>query len=387
MALNERLCAIQTQTLSLWMGHDSPFVQYELTWVQARGAIIKSIRREAEPVTSSDHDDLARLRVLLPTSRDVYRLVSYGMILDFEDAVCRLSNADLVPVPLYSRRGQLHAVLRGHPLRSVSAPAPRYDACLLVAMGRHWLPGLTFIRSLRTICKKIIVYLFDAWVGDLPAIVKYHRVWELVDDLFVSFDHAVQPYASALPCGVHYLPQAVEPRWFYGARASRPIDVLSVGRRLEAVHKTLLAMSREREMLYQYQTHAAPLAIDFYENQELVGTLCRASRLHVSWSVAATNAARRTEGSAVTARWFESAASGGVVVGLAPMSPEFGRLFPYPDFVHEIPAPNDHLHTREILEAALATRDVSERQALAEHARTAHSWEARWRNIVATCGV
>ena len=60
-----------------------------------------------------------------PTSRDVYRLVSYGMILDFEDAVCRLSDADLVPVPLHSRRGQLHAVLRDHPLRSVSAPAPR----------------------------------------------------------------------------------------------------------------------------------------------------------------------------------------------------------------------------------------------------------------------
>ena len=56
------------------------------------------------------------------------------------------------------------------------------------------------------------------------------------------------------------------------------------------------------------------------------------------------------------------------------MSPEFERLFPYPDFVHEIPAPGDHLHTREILEAALATRDVSERQALAEHVRTVHSW-------------
>lgn len=27
MALNERLGAIQAQTLSLWMGHDSPFVQ------------------------------------------------------------------------------------------------------------------------------------------------------------------------------------------------------------------------------------------------------------------------------------------------------------------------------------------------------------------------
>lgn len=338
-------------------------------------------------MTSSAHDDLARLRVLIPTSRNVYRLVSYGMILDFEDAVCRLSDADLVPVPLHSRRGQLHAVLRGHPLRAVSAPATRYDACLLVAMGRQWLPSLTYIRDLRTICKRVIVYLFDAWVGDLPTIAKYHRVWELVDDLFVSFDHAVQPYASALPCGVHYLPQAVDPRWFYGDRASRPIDVLSVGRRLETVHKTLLAMSRDEEILYQYQTHAAPLAIDFYENQELLGTLCRASRLHVSWSVDATNAARRTEGSAVTARWFESAASGGVVVGRAPVSPEFGRLFPYPAFVHEIPAPDDHLGTREVLESALATRDVSERQALAEHVRTVHSWEARWRDIVAASGV
>ncbi len=56
---------------------------------------------------------LKRLRVLIATSRHIYRLVSYGMILDFEDAVVAASDVDLLPVPLYSRRAQIQGLLPG----------------------------------------------------------------------------------------------------------------------------------------------------------------------------------------------------------------------------------------------------------------------------------
>ena len=51
--------------------------------------------------------DLKQIRVLIPTSRDVYRLVSYGMVIDFEDAVASASDTDFVSVPLHSRRAQV----------------------------------------------------------------------------------------------------------------------------------------------------------------------------------------------------------------------------------------------------------------------------------------
>jgi hypothetical protein len=328
---------------------------------------------------------LRRLRVLIPTSRHVYRLVSYGMVVDFEDAVMLASDADLLPVPLHSRRAEVKALLRGRPVRSVSPPRQHYDVCFLVAMDGHWLPSLRYVRHLRRIVKRVVVYIFDSWVRDLAELKDYSD-WSLVDDLVVSFCHALTPYSDCLPCRVHYLPQATDPRWFHPYREHRPIDVLSVGRRLPEVHRQLLEISRHRDLFYIYQTHDAPHAIDLLENQELLGRLCQSARVHVNWSVDRTRTDRAAEAAAITARWFESAASGAVVIGNSPPTEEFMRLFPYPGFVHHLDscAP---VKTEEVLDRAFADSRSMERRALAEHVRTLHSWASRWRQIVDTCGI
>jgi hypothetical protein len=333
-----------------------------------------------------DEQGLQRIRVLIPTSRDVYRLVSYGMVVDFEDAVASASDADLVPVPMHSRRGQIDGLLKRRPLRAVAAPRPRYDVCLLVAMAPYWVPSLRYIRNLRASAERIIVYLFDSWLSELPVLRADHRVWSLVDDLFVSFSHSLGAYSEQLDCRVHYLPQAIDARWFHPSRFERPIDVLSVGRRLPVVHERLLQIARRRDLFYYYQTHRAPMAIDLRESQELTGRLCQSSRVHVSWSVDRTSADRAGEGAAVTARWFESAACGAAVIGGAPHTEEFHRLFPYPGFVRELD-PSAPETTEDVLDAALADDRAEERQALAEHVRCVHTWAVRWRQIVEACSI
>lgn len=327
---------------------------------------------------------LDRVRVLIPTSRDVYRLVSYGMVVDFENAVAAASDTDLVPVPLYSRRAQVQGLLRGILPRAVSPPRSGYDVCLLVAMAPYWLPSLRYIRDLRRVSRRVVVYLFDSWLSDLPSLRAYRGVWPLVDDLVVSFRHTAEAYAQQLPCRVHYLPQAIDPRWFYPTRGQRPIDVLSLGRRLDTVHLQLLAISRQRDLFYHYQTHLAPQAIDFQENQELVGRLCQLAQVHVSWSVDRTNPLRAGEGAAITARWFESAASGAVILGSAPRTDEFARLFPLEDFVIDL-EPGTAARAEEVLDAARSASGTDERRALAEHVRSAHTWSVRWRQIVELC--
>ena len=308
------------------------------------------------------------------------------MVIDFEDAVAQASDVDLVRVPLRSRRTQVESLLRGRPQRPVTPPRSRYDVCLLVAMSPDWLPGLRSIHNLRQTATRVVVYLFDSWLSDLARLRSDRRLWSLVDDLFISFEHARDSYSRQLPCRVHYLPQAVDERWFHPYRTHRPIDVLSVGRRLPAPHRRLLELSRQRDLFYFYQTHEAPKAIDLGENQELLGRLCQSSRVHVSWSVDCTNPSRYAEGAAVTARWFESAASGAAVIGRAPRTSEFARLFPYPGFVHDLD-PTTTQRTEEILDQALSDPRHGERTALAEHVRSAHTWAVRWREMVDLCGL
>jgi hypothetical protein len=327
---------------------------------------------------------LRDIRVLIPTSRDVYRLVSYGMVIDFEDAVVDASDVDLVPVPIYSRRERARRLAQRR--RFVRAPRQHYDVCLLIAMAPYWVPSLRYVRGLREIADRVVVYLFDSWVSELPDLARDRRTWSLVDDLFVSFRHSLPDYADQLSCRVHYLPQAIDPRWFEPKKGKRPIDVLSVGRRLPAVHEQLREVCQRRDQFYLYQTHAAPQAMDFRENQELLGQLCRSARVHVSWRVDRTNPARAAEGEAITARWFESAASGAAVIGAPPPGAEFERLFPYPEFVRQI-APDSAGHTERVLDEALAGGDDTDRWALAEHVRSTHTWGRRWREIVSVCGL
>jgi hypothetical protein len=326
------------------------------------------------------------VRVLIPTSRDVYRTVSYGMIVDFEDAVRAASNADLVPVPLYSRRAVVEGLLRRRPLRAVDPPSSRYDICLLVAMAPEWLPSLRYVRRLRQVARRVVVYLFDSWITDLPRLRAYRGVWPLVDDLIVSFAHAVDAYARELPCRVHYLPQAIDGRWFHPYPGERRIDILSLGRRLESVHAQLLDISSRHDLFYEYQTHAMPQAIDFTENQQLVGRRCQLASTHVSWSVDRTNLLRQGEGAAITARWFESAATGGVVMGAAPLGEEFRRLFPYPEFVVELD-PQAPAQTESLLERALSQPPSPDRRELAEYVSTTHTWARRWQEILELVGV
>src|SRR3954451_9579851 len=149
-------------------------------------------------VTPQDRRGLEAIKVLIQTSRDIYRTVSYGMVVDFEDAVAAVSDADLLPVPLYARRAQLEGLMRGRPLRAVATPRSSYDICLLVAMAPYWVPSLRLVRNLRQVARRVVVYLFDSWLGDLPALSSDRRIWSLVDDLVVSFAHAVEPYRREL---------------------------------------------------------------------------------------------------------------------------------------------------------------------------------------------
>jgi hypothetical protein len=331
--------------------------------------------------------DVSRLRVLIPSSRRVHHLVSYGTVLDFEDAVAAASDTDIVSVPLYSRRVHLRQMLCGRRLETVTPPRSRYDVCLLVAMAPYWVPSLRYIRHLRQRATRVIVYLYDAWLADLPTVQAQRSAWDDVDELFVSFPHVVSAYSAALRRPVHYLPQAIDPGWFRPYRRERPIDVLSVGRRLPHVHTELLQLSRRRDWFYIYQDVYRPHAIDLRESQSLHGRLCQSARAQVSWSVEHTRPDLVAESGAVTLRWFEAAASGSVVVGKAPPTDEFARLFPDVGFVHDLSPTASTADVEVVLDDALRDGRADERRMLAEYVCTAHTWNARWRELVEIAGL
>jgi Glycosyl transferases group 1 len=330
---------------------------------------------------------VSKQRVLVPTSRTWYGLVAAGAILDFEDAMAESADVDLVDVPPLGRRAYLRALASGSRPRRISLE-DEYDLCFLPVFQAHEIRTLAFLNDLRRHCRRVVTYVFDAWLSSTAALRRYSRLWRLCDKVFVSFPAAVDTWRTQLGCPVEYMPQAIDSTRFYPQKA-RPIDVLSVGRRLESVHAQLLGIAARHDLWYQFSESRAPIAIDLKDSQFLLARLCRSARVQICWPVEVTHPERTrsgytpADGSPITARWFEAAASGSIVMGAKPASPEFDRLFPSSAFVRELPRGSESGVEQALIQALGDDEDLRSREALAEYVRRHHSWQVRCAEILA----
>jgi Glycosyl transferases group 1 len=329
------------------------------------------------------------LRVLVPTSRSWYRIVSAGAILDFENAMAKCADVDFAEVPPLGRRAHLRSLASGSKPRRIGLDG-EYDLCFLAVFQPDDIRALAVLDGVRRHCRRVVVYVFDAWAASTVSLRRHRRLWSLCDKVFVSFPAAVDAWRTHIDCPVEYLPQAIDPERFR-PRADKPIDVLSVGRRLESVHRQLLDIAARHDLWYQFSESRATTAIDLDDSQFLLARLCRSARIQICWPVEITNPETKrsgytsADGSPVTARWFEAAASGSIVMGTRPASPEFDRLFPSRAFVRELPRASLHELERELLRALTDDEDLRSREALADHVRTHHSWQARCVEILKGC--
>jgi Glycosyl transferases group 1 len=320
--------------------------------------------------------------VLVPTTRYHRRLVSYGSVVDFENAAVRCADADIVPVAPVSRRDRLAGLSRGtFGRRKETAPRDAYDLCLVVAMNVFAIDALALIRNFRSVARRVAVYVFDSWPEDVRHLKRHRSLWEECDRLFVSFPEAVEPYSNVLGCPVEYMPQAIDPERFHPHRGERPIHVTSIGRRHPEAHRLLLELAARRDLFYYYSEVDSPQAIDLEESQRLLGRISQSTRAAVCWPVSAVTGRRRSI-SPVTIRWFEAAACGSVVLGQAPAADDFHELFPYERFVRPLDPADPARFEQTVLEAVRDEEERVERLRLAEHVRTAHSWDARLARIL-----
>jgi hypothetical protein len=321
----------------------------------------------------------AQPTVLIPTNRSTYRLVSYGSVIDFEDAMRERTDADLVDIPAHSRRAWLRAMLKPNDRTFSPVPTPRekYDLCFFVAMDPSWVPSLRYIEGLREKCERVVVYVFDAWLANAHWLRRNRREWGLCDLVYVSFPWAVETYSRHLSCPVEYLPQAALAARFHPSRQERPIDILSVGRRLAPAHSVIFEIAQKHDLFYHFSEAMAQQSVDLVESQQLLGRLCQSARSQVCWPVEMTRRDRKGEGSPITVRWFEAAACGSIVFGARPSAAEFADIFPYEDFVVQLDYRRPAEFERTLVSALGDEADWLARQQLAQYVRARHSWEAR----------
>jgi hypothetical protein len=168
---------------------------------------------------------------------------------------------------------------------------------------------------------------------------------------------------------------------------TRSIDVLSMGRRSDPMHRALLDLAEGKRIFYLYDVVRNFPVINFREHRVMLANLVKRSRYFINYKHN-VNIAHVTGGQeALGARYFEGAAGGAVMIGIPPDCEEYHEAFDWDDAVINVPgSPAD-------VGAILSELDTQPRR-LATASRTnvvscllRHDWAYRWEEILHSVGL
>jgi hypothetical protein len=302
-----------------------------------------------------------RADVLLLSERRIADLAAYCLAYEFEDTFAAVTDAqrfDATDLPAleFSRRAyKLARLASGSPrLARRLAPYPRnkvvlerdFELFFPVFSHTYELYSLAMIPNWRQRCRKAACFITEVWSDQLPEYLL--ELLSAFDHVFIGFRHAVKEVAriTGRPCT--YLPLAVDvPRFAPSSRDQpRLIDVCNIGRRSPVTHQALLDDAEWRQSFYYYDTVAASGAdlkhrtfhVDSpHEHRRMLATLLKHSRYYIanrSYVNIPEFTSRRDE---ISARFYEGAAAGTVMIGESPRTEEFKQQFNWPDAVIHVP--------------------------------------------------
>jgi hypothetical protein len=295
------------------------------------------------------------------SQRRVADLVANCLNYEFEDIFAAVTNArridatDLPGIEFSRRAYKLVRLASGSPgIARRLAPLPRsqvvldcdFELFFPIFNHTYELYSLATIPNWRQRSRKAACFINEIWSDMLP---------EYLLELLADFDHvflgcrnSVKDVAriTGRPCT--YLPFAVDVLRFAPSTPDqpRPIDVCNIGRRSQITHQVLLEEAERRQSFYYYDTVAASgsdlkhrtFRVDApREHRGLLATLLKHSRYfvaHRSYVNRPEFIAGRDE---ISARFYEGAAAGTVMIGEAPRSGEFKQQFDWPDAVIHVP--------------------------------------------------
>jgi hypothetical protein len=302
-------------------------------------------------------------KVLLLSQRRIADLVAYCLAYEFEDTLAAVAGAERIdasdlPGLEFSRRAyKLSRLASGSPsLARRLSPYPRskvvlerdFELFFPVFSHVYELYSLATIPNWRQRCRRAACFITEVWSEQMPQYLL--ELLSAFDHIFLGFRHSVQDVAriTGRPCS--YLPLAVDVTRFIPSSIDqpRPINVCNIGRRSPITHRALLEECGRQQSFYYYDTVAASGADSKQrtfrvdnpcEHRMILAAILKRSSYYVAHR-SRVNEPEFTAGrDEISARFYEGAAAGTVMIGEAPRTEEFKRQFEWPDAV--IPVPFD----------------------------------------------
>jgi Glycosyl transferases group 1 len=240
-------------------------------------------------------------------------------------------------------------------------------------------------------CKTSVCWMDELWASAVPKYKYWIQSLKRFDHLIVGMAGTVQAVSQAIGRPCHYVPGAVDTVRFtpYPDPPARVIDVYSMGRRWEGIHRSLLKSAESNEFFYLYDTlqTGESQAPDYRQHRNLLANLAKRSRYFMV-APGKINVPEETKGQVeIGLRYYEGAAAGAVMIGQPADCEPFRQMFDWPDSVIEIkPDGSDTVDViRSLVEQPERLLEISRRNAA--EALLRHDWVYRWKKILAIAGL
>jgi hypothetical protein len=262
-----------------------------------------------------------------------------------------------------------------------------YDLCLYMCQFLRDLRNIERVARWRESSRFAAAYILESWTGRLEAFRSELKVLDRFDHVFVLNADAVEEMRRYTSTPVSFLPTGADCMIASPDSKAPPrvIDVLSYGRRLNAPHRRMVDLARERGWFYHYDVWGGLEARDWAEVRQSNAALVQRSRYFMLWDPASVAGKARLmqNDRALTTRYFEAAAGGAILLGSRTASPEFDTLFDWPDALVEIAHDGSDLaDTLDALEAD-PLRCAEIRHDNITFSLHRHDWVYRWQQILA----
>ena len=332
-------------------------------------------------------------------------IAARGLPYEAQDAFCAVDHVDLLPLEpgpgFRSRQMWQRRLLWRDVTKKLAYVNPglkrirlEKDYELFVHICTSWwdLFYINAIEGWQDRCRTKICVLDELWAGWIPQFKYWLPALRQFDHLFVAYEGTAKPLSEAVGQPCHFLPSAVDALRFtpFPNPPPRVIDVYSMGRRWDGVHRSLLEMSRTKDIFYVHDTaqDAGDMKLqDPAQHRSLLGNLAKRTWFFMV-APAKMGVPEETYGQIeIGYRYFEGAAAGTIMLGKAPECPAFGRLFDWPDPVISVqPDGSDIVETiRRLRLQPERLEQMSRRNAM--EALLRHDWVYRWEQVLEVAGV
>jgi spore maturation protein CgeB len=230
------------------------------------------------------------------------------------------------------------------------------------------------------------------WAASIPKYKYWLHALSQFDYVFVGYKGTVSALSKAAHRPCQWLPRGVDTLRFtpFPDPPDRVIDIYSIGRRREDIHRELLSFAERRKLFYVHDTvrdGASTEVSDHRQHRNHFSNIAKRSRYFVV-APGKMDALSETQGQVeVGSRYYEGAAAGTVMIGEA-ADCEAGRdLFGWPEAVIEVRRDGSDLAS------VLAELDVAPERVAAISRRNAgeallrHDWVYRWIEMFRVAGI